>query len=193
MTDTEFDIGGRLRGLRQTRKLSQRQLAARAGVTNGLISMIEQNKISPSVANLKKILDGLSTSMVDFFLEAAEEPKTFWRHDELPEIRSTVHHGPEATQAKLSLLRVGRAERNNLMLLHETYDPGADTGPTLYAHEAEEAGIVIEGEIEITVGDEVSRLGPGDAYIFDSRRPHRFRNPGPSRCIIVSACTPPTF
>lgn len=193
MSETDFDIGTRLRSLRQDRKMSQRQLAARAGVTNGLISMIEQNKISPSVANLKKILDGLSTSMVDFFLETAEEPKTFWRHSELPEIRSTVVHGPEATMAKLSLLRIGRAERNNLILLHETYDPGADTGPTLYSHEAEEAGIVIEGRIEITVGDEIEILGPGDAYIFDSRRPHRFRNLGKDRCIIVSACTPPTF
>lgn len=193
MNDGEFDIGGRLRDLRQARKLSQRQLAARAGVTNGLISMIEQNKISPSVANLKKILDGLTISMVDFFLDAAEEPRTFWRHDELPEIRAGAVHGADAALARLSLLRVGRAGRNSLMLLHETYDPGADTGPSLYSHEAEEAGMVIEGRIEITVGDEIETLGPGDAYIFDSRRPHRFRNPGPDRCVIVSASTPPTF
>ncbi|MBO9453585.1 cupin domain-containing protein [Paracoccus sp. R12_1] len=193
MSDTDFDIGTRLRLLRQDRRLSQRQLAARAGVTNGLISMIEQNKISPSVANLKKILDGLTTSMVDFFMETEEEPRTFWAHDELPEIRSATVHGPEATAAKLSLLRIGRADRNSLMMLHESYDPGADTGETLYSHEAEEAGIVIEGRIEITVGDEVSELGPGDAYIFDSRRPHRFRNTGDTRCVIVSACTPPTF
>ncbi|WCR13837.1 cupin domain-containing protein [Paracoccus seriniphilus] len=191
--DDDFDIGTRLRNLRQLKKLSQRQLAARAGVTNGLISMIEQNKISPSVANLKKILGGLTTSMVDFFQEDAEEPKTFWRDGELPSIRSAAVHGPEATGAKLSLLRVGRADQNNLMLLHETYDPGADTGPTLYSHESEEAGFVLEGEIEITVGEEVEVLGPGDAYIFDSRRPHRFRNIGKKRCIVVSACTPPTF
>ncbi|MDP5306947.1 cupin domain-containing protein [Paracoccus spongiarum] len=193
MDQDGFDIGGRLRGLRQARQMSQRQLASRAGVTNGLISMIEQNKISPSVANLKKILDGMAISMVDFFTEAAEEPQTFWRHADLPEIRSAAVHGPEATGARLSLRRIGRAGRNSLMMLHETYDPGADTGPTLYSHEAEEAGIVIEGEIELTVGDEIRRLGPGDAYIFDSRRPHRFRNPGPARCLIVSACTPPTF
>lgn len=193
MAGSDLDIGERLRGLRQARKMSQRQLAARAGVTNGLISMIEQNKISPSVANLKKILDGLATSMVDFFAETSEDPKTFWRHGELPEIRSTAVHGPGASPARLSLLRVGRAGQNSLMLLYETYDPGADTGPTCYSHEAEEAGFVLEGEIEITVGDETGLLGPGDAYIFDSRRPHRFRNPGKAKCVIVSASTPPTF
>ncbi|MGL4320431.1 MAG: cupin domain-containing protein, partial [Paracoccaceae bacterium] len=36
-------------------------------------------------------------------------------------------------------------------------------------------------------------LGPGDAYYFDSRLPHRFRQIGHEKCILVSACTPPTF
>jgi len=36
-------------------------------------------------------------------------------------------------------------------------------------------------------------LEKGDAYYFSSKTPHRFRNPGPDVCEIVSACTPPTF
>jgi len=36
-------------------------------------------------------------------------------------------------------------------------------------------------------------LSVGDAYHFNSRLPHRFRNPGSDVCIIVSACTPPSF
>jgi mannose-6-phosphate isomerase-like protein (cupin superfamily) len=36
-------------------------------------------------------------------------------------------------------------------------------------------------------------LGPGEAYYFDSRIPHRFRNPADEICELVSACTPPTF
>ena len=31
----------------------------------------------------------------------------------------------------------------------------------------------------------------GDAYLFDSRIPHRYRNIGTERCSVVSACTPP--
>jgi mannose-6-phosphate isomerase-like protein (cupin superfamily) len=78
-------------------------------------------------------------------------------------------------------------------MLHEIYAPGADTGAEMYAHESEEAGIVVSGWIEITVGDRTSELGPGDAYLFDSRIPHRFRNIGDEDCTIVSACTPPSF
>ncbi len=191
---TDFLIGKRLKALREARGLSQRQLAQRAGVTNGQISMIEQNKISPSVSNLKKILDGLPMGLSDFFAESAEDgPRTFYRHHELVDIGTPAYCGPEATVNKLSLLRVGKPGTHSLMMLYETYEPGADTGPRLYSHESEEAGIVIEGRIEVTVGEEVETLGPGDAYIFDSRRPHRFRNTGTERCRIVSACTPPTF
>ena len=46
-------VGQRLRALREQRKLSQRELARRSGVTNGMISLIEQDKTSPSVALLK--------------------------------------------------------------------------------------------------------------------------------------------
>lgn len=190
----DIDIGKRLKELRNSKRLSQRQLAARTGVTNGLISMIEQNKISPSIASLKKILDGFSIGLADFFSDSSEpEPKTFFRWNELPSIRPPAVHGPDAPQSKLTLLRLGQPGSHNLMMLHETYEPGADTGPTLYSHESEECGLVLSGQIEITVGEEVSVLGPGDGYIFNSQRPHRFRNTGLLPCILVSACTPPTF
>lgn len=194
MTDEDFDIGKRLKLLRRERKLSQRQLAARAGVTNGLISMIEQNKISPSVSSLKKILDGVPIGLADFFTNDAErEPRTFFRHDQMPEIRPPAVHGPDACPNTLTLRRLGQSGIHNLMMLHETYEPGADTGPSLYSHDSEEAGMVVSGQIEITLEDEVKVLGPGDGYIFNSLRPHRFRNLGNTPCVLISACTPPTF
>ena len=58
-------------------------------------------------------------------------------------------------------------------------------------HESEEGGIIIEGQIEITVDGKRHVLGPGDAYLFDSRLPHRFRNISDEECVIISACTPP--
>ena len=53
------DVAARLKAVRQMHGLSQRELAKRAGVTNGMISLIEQGRVSPSVASLKKVLDGL--------------------------------------------------------------------------------------------------------------------------------------
>ena len=60
-------------------------------------------------------------------------------------------------------------------------------------HDSEEGGIVLRGRIEVTVGEERRVLEAGDAYYFQSRIPHRFRNVGDEPCEIVSACTPPSF
>ena len=187
-----MDVGTRLRTVRETRGLSQRELAQRAGLTNGTVSMIEQNKSSPSVASLKSLLDAIPMTMSEFFSDIENgdgPPKHFYTADEFTEI-SPQDHGLDA---RLSLRQLGDASRHALMVLHETYPPGADTGPDMLSHEAEEAGIVITGIVEVTVGEQTRVLNPGDGYLFDSRLPHRFRNIGREPCVIVSACTPPTF
>jgi mannose-6-phosphate isomerase-like protein (cupin superfamily) len=81
----------------------------------------------------------------------------------------------------------------SLQLLMERYEPGAGTGKVPLVHEGEEGGIVLSGRLEVTVDGERRILGPGDAYYFESRRPHSFRAVGPEPCEVVSACTPPTF
>ena len=183
-----LDIGQRLKTIRKNRGLSQRELATRAGLTNGTISLIEQNRTSPSVASLKSLLDAIPISMAEFFstLEGTDSPKVFYKASELTEITPN-------NSSKLSLRQLGNAAKHALQVLHETYPPGADTGPEKLSHEAEEAGIVVKGEIEITVDGNVAVLQAGDGYLFDSRLPHRFRNIGTETCEIVSACTPPSF
>ncbi len=62
-----MDVGSRLRHVREKFGLSQRELAKRAGVTNGTISLIEQNRVSPSVSSLMKVLEGLPMTLAEFF------------------------------------------------------------------------------------------------------------------------------
>ncbi len=189
-----MDIGSRLRAVREARGLSQRDLAGRAGLTNGAISLIEQDKSSPSVASLKRLLDAIPMTMSEFFsvVEEIGPPKYFYGADEFVEL-SPQDVGLGKGAARVSLRQLGNASKHTLQVLHETYPPGADTGPDLLSHESEEAGVVVSGIVEITVADQVRVLNPGDGYLFDSRLPHRFRNIGDRDCVIVSACTPPTF
>jgi len=189
-----LDIGGRLKAVREAKGLSQRELAFRAGLTNGAISLIEQNKSSPSVSSLKRLLDAIPMTMADFFNEVEESasPKHFYTAEEFTEL-SPQDIGLGEQAARISLRQLGDASRHNLQVLYETYPPGADTGEEMLSHEAEEAGVVISGVIEVTVGDEVRVLNSGDGYLFDSRLPHKFRNIGDKDCVVISACTPPTF
>lgn len=178
-------LGDKIRRLRQAQGMSQRELARLAGLTNGTISMIEQARVSPSVASLKKILDGFGLTLAEFFsAEFDPDTRVFFRAAEMTRIAD----GP------LILRQVGwRRPNQKLQVLHETYAPGGDTGPAMLSHEGEEAGVIVRGNIEITVGGQCEVLGAGDGYYFDSHLPHRFRNVGAEECEIISTCTPPTF
>jgi transcriptional regulator with XRE-family HTH domain len=179
------DLGGRLRFVRLRHKLSQRELAKRSGVTNSTISLIESNQMNPSVGALKRILDGIPMGLSEFFAIEPERPrKAFYRADELTEIGKKP-----ISYRQVGDNLFGRA----LQILKERYGPGGDTGRVPLVHDGEEGGIVISGKLEVTVEGERRVLGPGDAYYFESRRPHRFRCIGNRPCEVISACTPPTF
>lgn len=78
------DLGKRLQTLREFHGLSQRALAKRAGISNALISLIEKDKTSPSIASLKKILDSFPIDLADFF---ALTPASFARSQEHAQAR----------------------------------------------------------------------------------------------------------
>jgi len=178
------DVGARLKAVRKMHGLSQRELAKRAGVTNATISLIEQGRVSPSIGSLKKVLDGIPMSLAEFFtLQFDDNPQVFFRAEEMPNVGT----GP----IEYRLLGATNGKRE-MSILHEIYPPGQDTGPELLSHEGEEGGIVVSGQLEVTVGAEVAVLGPGDGYYFNSRRPHRFRNTGDCDCVLVSANSPPS-
>lgn len=180
-----IDVGTHLKNVRTMYGLSQRELAKRAGVTNGTISLIEQNRVSPSISSLKKVLDGIPMSLAEFFtLDLQADPQVFYGREELTDIGDG--------QVSLRLVAAKRANRA-LAIMHEHYRPGADTGDDMLSHKGEEGGIILSGRIELTVGGQSRILGPGDAYYFSSAVPHRFRNAGSESCEIISACTPPTF
>ena len=181
----DIDVGARLKMVRTAHKLSQRALARRAGVTNATISLIESNQLNPSVGALKRVLEGIPMGMAEFFaLEPAQPPKVFYGQEDFVEIG----------KGAISYRQLGQdLTGRSLQFLSERYAPGTDTGRVMITHDGEEAGLIMKGQLEVTVGDQTRILKPGEAYFFDSRIPHRFRNVGQEDCEIVSAVTPPSF
>jgi transcriptional regulator with XRE-family HTH domain len=181
----KFNLGERLRALRNLHRLTQRTLADRTGISVVTISQIENNRTSPSVGLLKKLLDGVPISLSAFFAgDFAPDEEIFFEPRQLTEIGTSLS----------SLRQVGGSLKNRkIQMLLEVHGRGADSGDAMLSHDGEEAGVIIRGRLEVTVAGRTAILEPGGAYYFDSRLPHRFRNVGKGDCIVVSACTPPTF
>jgi transcriptional regulator with XRE-family HTH domain len=183
----DIDVGLRLKIVRLRHQLSQRTLAKRAGVANASISLIESGNTSPSVSALKRILAGIPMTLAEFFSDELPGTKSevFYRAQDLTEIS-----GGEG----ISYRQIGSSKAGHvLQILYESYAVGADTGMMMLEHEGEEGGVILTGRLEVTVGEASRILSSGDAYYFNSRVPHRFRNAGTEPCTLVSSCSPPTF
>jgi transcriptional regulator with XRE-family HTH domain len=179
------DVGTHLKAVRQMYGLSQRELAKRAGVTNGLISLIEQNRVSPSVSSLKKVLDGVPMELAEFFtLDLAGKPPVYFAKAELADV------GLPNVRRWL----VGqRHSKRAITILLQQYEPGAASEEETSSVSGEIGGVVVRGRIELVVGGQSRELEAGDAFYFSSALPHRFRNTGREVCELVSASVPATI
>lgn len=75
-----------------------------------------------------------------------------------------------------------------LMLNRVEIDPDVEVPRHNHAHE--QAGLVLEGALDLTVGDETRTLRPGDAYTCPPDLPHR-AVAGPEGCVVLDVFSPP--
>ena len=175
-------VGQRIRDLRRTRAMSLEAVAARTDLSIGFLSQIERGLSSPSLRVLATLADVLGVGIAGLFgakEDAAAAPDAIVTR--------------ERQRAELNLWRTGISKqllspagsegRLNLFLVH--MEPGGSTGDELYTHDGEEAGLVIEGEMKLTVDAESWTLKHGDSFRFASRRPHRFSNPSSNSKAVV--------
>ncbi|MCY1246279.1 HTH-type transcriptional regulator PuuR [compost metagenome] len=75
--------------------------------------------------------------------------------------------------------------------IHVVWPGGSSDGQI--EHQGEEVGYVIEGQLELMLGDDVYLIGPGDAFTFSSQVPHGYRNAGDVVAKILWVNSPATF
>ena len=185
MAATELQLGPRIRSLRQARHVTLRELATRAGVTESFLSQVEREVTSPSIASVQRIARALDLGIAELFVDDAPVGRVVRRGDR----RRIVYPGLSAIDEFVTQGKDGRLE-----VILTTLDPGGGTGEESYAHESdEEVVLVLEGRLELWVGDEFHLLESGDAITYPSRQLHRNRNPGPDRAVVLFCATPPSF
>jgi transcriptional regulator with XRE-family HTH domain len=185
MTVSELQLGPRIRSLRQARQVTLRELAQRAGVTESFLSQVEREVTSPSIASVQRIARALDLGIAELFVDEPPLGRLVRR----AERRRITYPGLAAIDEFLTVGRDGR-----LQVILTTLDPGGGTGDEPYSHDSdEEVVLVLEGSLQLWVGDEVHLLETGDAITYSSRLPHRNRNPGPDRAVVLFCATPPSF
>lgn len=182
---TELALGSRIRALRQARRLTLRDVAERAGVTESFLSQVERDVTSPSIATVQRIARALDLSIAQLF---AEEPQT-GRVVRREARRRVEYAGLKAVDEFLTSNMAGR-----LQVILSTIEPGGGTGAEPYTHDSdEEVVVVLAGVLDLWVGDEHYVLREGDAITFPSRLPHWNVNHGDRPASVLFCLTPPSF
>lgn len=181
----ELRLGARIRALRHARRLTLRRLAERAGVTESFLSQVEREVTSPSIATVQRIARALDLSVAQLF---AEEP-TAGRVVRREARRRVAVADTRSVDEFLTSNPAGR-----LQVIRSEIEPGGGTGEEPYTHPAdEEFLLVLEGALDLWVGEEHYVLREGDAVTFDPRTPHWTLNRGEERAVILFCATPPSF
>ena len=178
-------LGERIRTMRETRAQSLKQLGQATGLTQSFLSQVERDLTSPSVASLRKIAKALGTSIGTFFAGGSPNGRLV-RKDARPVL---VHPKRRWRDSLLTPSLTGK-----LQVIWTEIEPGGGSGDEPYTHDSdEECVVVVRGRLDFWVGEEHYRLKTGDALTFESRIPHKNRNPGPGKTQVLWVMTPPSY
>ncbi|HVC86006.1 MAG TPA: helix-turn-helix domain-containing protein [Gaiellaceae bacterium] len=171
-------VGSRLRGGRERRGISLRELARRVGVSPSLVSQIELDRVNPSVSTLYALVTELGMTMSEVFSDGAQEsaprvPRTRADSDGIvtdPDTRLVINLASGVRWERLT-----PHSDPNIEFLYVVYPVGAESCPedALVTHGGREYGYVTSGMLGVRVGFDEYELGPGASIAFDSSSPHR--------------------
>jgi transcriptional regulator with XRE-family HTH domain len=176
-------LGDRLRALRQSRGLTLKELSAKAGLSSGMLSQIENNTADPSLSSLRKLAQVFEADISALFADP-DAPAVHISRPEDRQILASAKGG-----FPYERLTPGRGE---LEVLRAVIPPGAASSAHSWAHPSAECVYVISGSLTVEVGETEYTIAEGEAVSFDSRLMHRYLNHGETAATIILAVTPPT-
>jgi transcriptional regulator with XRE-family HTH domain len=179
-----MEIGRKIQQLRKRYGLTQEELANRAELSKGFISLLERDLTSPSIATLVDILQCLGTNLQEFFKEETVEKVAF--------SPAEMFTKEDAATGTIITWLVPHAQKNRMEPIILTLESGRYSDMD-DAHEGEEFGYILSGAATLIYGNQKHRLKKGDSFCFTPLTAHRLYNHGkvPARILWVS--TPPSF
>ena len=164
----EKTVGGKIKQIREMKKVSVEELAERSGMDTSMILKIEDEKNVPSLAPLIKIARALGVRLGTFLDDSDSYGPVVVRSGEYQKgARFTSQTSEAREHLNFFSLAFDKAGRNMEPFIVDI-EPGLQSDYMLSSHEGEEFIYVLEGEIEINYGKEVYRLAKGDSIYLDS-------------------------
>lgn len=166
------ELASRIKSARLARGYTLDRVAELSGLGKGLLSKVENFRVTPSLPTLARLCEALGLSLSELFDGLDEKPK-------LSIVRSgarkEIERDRDQSDIRYFALAHGRPDRNMDPFVLEVPAGGGRREPM--PHEGEEFLIVLKGGISFEYNSEVHQLKEGDAAYFDAEVDHRVFNP----------------
>ena len=178
-------IGYKICEGRKDHGLTLQQLAEKVKLSAAYLSQLENNKASPSIATLKKIATTLDMRIIDFFVDEIIDDPVLMEKDDWPKVSLPGWRADIKQMVKL-------VANKRMQPFYTTIQPGGGSRDS-YFHQGEEFGLVLEGELKLTVGTETYHVAANQSFYYSSQLPHSWVNETNRICRVVWVVSPPSW
>lgn len=167
-------IGARVKALRESARLSLRELAERSGVSAPMLSQVERGETSPTLTVAVRIASGLELRLSQLLRLDEGGTVTVVR------ARERQRGGNKRRGHSFEVLTSAQPGQRAELSRH-TLAPGGTTGasddPPMHEPGSRETALIEHGSVVLVCDGQRYALDQGDCVTFDADLPHNFENP----------------
>lgn len=183
MTDP---LGPDIRALRKSRGMTLQELATAIDRSVGWLSQVERGQTTPAIPDLARIAEVFGLTISFFFRSAAREAAERGLIQRAPDRMALGDLGQGLAEELLSPSLTGGFE-----MIQSSFAPGAK-GQGQQAPAREDGGVVISGQLRLTIGTLTTVLNAGDSFQFKGQ-PYAWENPGAEPAVVIWVIAPPIY
>ncbi|MFH0787025.1 MAG: XRE family transcriptional regulator [Pseudomonadota bacterium] len=179
-----ISVGAKVKAFRETKGLSKQDVAQRTGFSESHISQIEAGEVLPPLGDLVKLARALEMKMGYLLAQGESKPYTVVRPKNRQPVSRYGHQKTIRYGYSYESLAAEKRERNMEPFLVTLEPTSADEPPS--SHDGEEFIFVLDGRIEVLLGETRELLSPEESIYYDSSLPHRVRSLGEKSARILA-------
>jgi transcriptional regulator with XRE-family HTH domain len=165
------ELAQRIRTARVGRGLTLDQVAESSGLAKGLISKVENFRVTPTLPTLVKLCETLGVRLSELVDGLEEKPKLcIVPRDKRKQMER------DATNSNIVYYSLAHGRANREMDPFELLVPAHGGRSVAMPHEGEEFLIVLAGRVEFEFDGKAHSLATGDSLYFDAETEHRLFN-----------------
>ncbi len=181
-------IGDKIKSLRKSQKMTLTELSQKSGVQLATLSRIEHQKMVGTLESHMNIAKALGVDVTQLYAGMGNAAKAI--EVETPQsLTDQFQHSEKSSYEILTKKVLNKQMMPVLVRLEPTGETAVEQGQI----GSEKFIFVLEGQIEVTVGEKSYILEKANTLYFDASLPHRFHNQGKQIARILCVSTPVTL